>query len=78
MMHALKLALSNDFERVIFESDCQQVVNALRNDFLYPNELGILFSSCSFLLISNANYNITYVRRQANRVAHNLAIASLF
>ncbi|KAK2371628.1 two-component response regulator ARR10 [Trifolium repens] len=32
MKHALKLALSNGFERVIFESDCQQVVNALRND----------------------------------------------
>ncbi|KAK2439486.1 two-component response regulator ARR10 [Trifolium repens] len=31
MMHALKLALSNGFERVIFESDCQQVVNALHN-----------------------------------------------
>ncbi|PNX60762.1 hypothetical protein L195_g060341, partial [Trifolium pratense] len=24
MKHALALALSNDFERVIFESDCQQ------------------------------------------------------
>jgi hypothetical protein len=30
MKHALALALSNDFERVIFESDCQQVVNVLR------------------------------------------------
>ncbi|KAK2454436.1 hypothetical protein QL285_001995 [Trifolium repens] len=78
MMHALKLALSNDFERVIFESDCQQVVNALRNDCLYANELGILFSTCSSLLIFNAYYNITYVRRQTNRVAHNLARASLF
>ncbi|KAK2379004.1 hypothetical protein QL285_066849 [Trifolium repens] len=78
MMHALKLALSNGFERVIFESDCQQVVNALRNDCSYANELGILFSTCSSLLISNGNCNIAYVRRQANRIAHNLARASLF
>ncbi|KAK2383160.1 hypothetical protein QL285_070645 [Trifolium repens] len=77
-MHALKFALSNDFERVIFESDCKQVVNALRNDCLYANELGTLLSTCSSLLISNANYNIAYVRRQANRFAHNLARASLF
>ena len=53
-------------------------MNALRNDCLYANELGTLLSNCSSLLISNANYNIAYVRRQANRVAHNLARASLF
>ncbi|PNX80526.1 eukaryotic translation initiation factor 3 subunit c [Trifolium pratense] len=76
--HALALALSNGFERVIFESDCQQVVNALCNDYLYANELGTLLSTCSSFLNSNANYNIAYVRRQANRVAHNLARASLF
>ncbi|KAK2426613.1 two-component response regulator ARR10 [Trifolium repens] len=78
MMHALKLALSNGFERVIFESECQQVVNVLHNDCLHANELGTLLSTCSSLLISNANYNIAYFRRQANRVAHNLARASLF
>ncbi|MCI46746.1 hypothetical protein A2U01_0067987, partial [Trifolium medium] len=39
MKHAVALALSNGFERVIFESDCQRVVNALRNDCLYANEL---------------------------------------
>ena len=58
MMHALKFALSNGFERVIFESDCKQVVNALRNDCLYANELGSLLSTCSSLLISNVNYNM--------------------
>ncbi|GAU47271.1 hypothetical protein TSUD_280940 [Trifolium subterraneum] len=35
MKHALALALSNAFERVLFESDCQQVMNALRIDYLY-------------------------------------------
>ncbi|GAU43282.1 hypothetical protein TSUD_36320 [Trifolium subterraneum] len=78
MKHALALALSNGFERVLFESDCQQVVNALRNDYLYANELGTLLSTCSSLLISNVNYNVAYVRRQTNRVAHNLVRASLF
>ncbi|MCI26639.1 hypothetical protein A2U01_0047836, partial [Trifolium medium] len=33
MEHVLALALSSGFERVIFESDCQQVVNVLRNDY---------------------------------------------
>ncbi|GAU20068.1 hypothetical protein TSUD_381600 [Trifolium subterraneum] len=78
MKLALALALSNGFERVLFESDCQQVVNALRNDYLYANELGTLLSTCNSLLISNVDYNVAYVRRQANRVAHNLARTSLF
>ncbi|PNY00401.1 replication protein A 70 kDa DNA-binding subunit [Trifolium pratense] len=42
MKHALALALSNGFERVIFESDRQQVVNDLCNDYLYANALGTL------------------------------------
>jgi hypothetical protein len=53
-------------------------VNDLHNDCLHANELGTLLSTCSSLLISNANYNIAYVRRQANKIAHNLASASLF
>ncbi|KAK2453306.1 two-component response regulator ARR10 [Trifolium repens] len=47
MKHALGLALSNGFERVIFESDCQHIVNTLHNDGLYANELATLLSSCS-------------------------------
>ncbi|PNX77260.1 hypothetical protein L195_g033223 [Trifolium pratense] len=73
MKHAIALASSNG----IFESDCQQVVNALRNDCLYANELDTLLSTCSSLFIYNASYNIAYVRRQTNRVAQNLARASL-
>jgi hypothetical protein len=38
----------------------------------------ILLSTCSSLLISNANYNLAYVRRQINRVTHNLARVPLF
>ncbi|XP_045802731.1 uncharacterized protein LOC123896382 [Trifolium pratense] len=56
MKHALALALSNGFERVIY---LKVTVN-------------------SSLLNSNANYNIAYVRRQVNRVAHNLDRVSLF
>jgi hypothetical protein len=78
MKYALELILSNSFERVLFKSDSQQVVNVLCNDFLYANELVILLSTSSSFPISNVNYNLTYVRRQVNRVTHNLARVSLF
>jgi hypothetical protein len=56
----------------------QQVVNALKNDCMYDNELGNLLSSCRSLLQSNVSYNIAFTWRQANRVAYNLSRASLF
>jgi hypothetical protein len=78
MKHTIALVLSNSLERVIFESDYQYVMNVLRDDCLYTNELDTLHSTCNFLLTSNTNYNISYVRRQTNRVALNLVRASLF
>jgi hypothetical protein len=78
LQHALLLVISNGFERVIFESDSQQVVNSLKNDCMYDNELGNLLFSCQSLLQSNVSYNIAFVRRQANRIGYNLAIAFLF
>jgi ribonuclease HI len=77
LKHALLIATAYGFERVIFESDCQTVVNAITNDYRYENELGTLLSTCKSILTANASYNIAFVRRQANRVAHNLARASI-
>jgi len=52
-------------------------VNDVLSNNTYVNELGSLLSSCRALLFSNASYALAYVRRQANRVAHNLAQTSI-
>jgi ribonuclease HI len=78
LKHALLIALSSGFERVIFQTDSQTIVNSILNDYRYENELGTLLSTCKSLLSVNASYNITFVRRQANRIAHNLTRASVF
>ncbi|PNX57208.1 replication protein A 70 kDa DNA-binding subunit, partial [Trifolium pratense] len=77
LKYAITFAMTNGFKRVKFESDCQHVVNALINDRMYENELGTLLATCRSILSSNISYNIAFIRRQANRVAHNLARASL-
>jgi hypothetical protein len=77
LKHALLIGTANGFERIIFESDCLTVVNVITNDYRYENELGTLLSTCKSILTANASYNIAFVRRQANRVAHNLARASI-
>jgi ribonuclease HI len=78
LKYALLFAMTNGFERVNFESDCQQVVNALINNCMYENiELRTLLATCKSILYSNASYNITFIWKQANRIAHNLTRASL-
>jgi hypothetical protein len=45
LKYALLFAMTNGFEGVNFESNCQQVVNALINDCMYENELGTLLAT---------------------------------
>ena len=52
-------------------------MNVVFSNSPYVNELGSLLSNYRALLFSNATYALAYVRRQANRVAHNLAQASI-
>jgi hypothetical protein len=78
LQHALLIAVSCGFERVKFESDCQMTVNAVNNGYIYLNELESLLSTCRSLISSNASYNLAFVRRQANGVAHSLARAFVF
>jgi len=77
LQQALQIALDLGLNRVVFETDCQLVVNVVLSNSTYVNELGSLLSNCRAMLFSNASYALAYVRRQANRVAHNLARASI-
>jgi hypothetical protein len=77
LQQALQIALDLGLNPIVFEIDCQLVVNVVLSNSPYVNELGSLLSNCRTLLFSNATYVLAYVRRQANRVAHNLARASI-
>jgi hypothetical protein len=75
LQHALLIVVYCGFERVKFESDCQMIVNVVNNGCIYLNELEFLLSTCRSLISSNASYNLAFIWRQANRVAHSLARA---
>ncbi|PNX83780.1 60S ribosomal protein l23, partial [Trifolium pratense] len=78
LLVALQIAVESGYAQVNFESDCQTVVNAITNSDAYDNELDTILTSCRSLISSNASYNLAFIRRQANRVVHNLARASIF
>jgi len=77
LQQALQIALNLGFNRVVFKIDGQIVVTAILNNSSYMNELGNLLSNCWTLLSSNVGYALAYIKRQANRVAHDLARASI-
>ena len=74
----MKVAVDKGFERVVCESDNQSVVHSVLSGYIYENELGTIVTSCRSYLSAHASFKLAFIRRQANRAAHNLARASVF
>ena len=60
-----------------FETDCKPVADALSLPTTQNSELGDIISQCKSLIANNSDYVVLFVRRQANKVAHSIAKASL-
>jgi ribonuclease HI len=60
------------------ESDCLQAVQAINSRHKNNTEFGNIIVMCRNLLSLNNNCKVSYVRRQVNRVVHDLAQATCF
>jgi len=77
LLHSLKMAISNGMHNVTFKTDSKTMVDALLARNIPSNEFGDLVFECKSLLNSNLDYVVSFVWRQANKVAHNIARAAL-
>ena len=78
LLEAIKVAISNDMQDVMFETDSKVLSDALHTTSTLANEFGDLVSHCRSLLVSRNDFFVSCVRRQANKViAHSIARASL-
>ncbi|RHN55891.1 putative RNA-directed DNA polymerase [Medicago truncatula] len=77
LLDAIKLAISNEMHVVLFETDSKILADALTNNSSPTNEFGDLVTQCRSLLLDKPDFAVSYVRRQANSVAHSIARASL-
>jgi hypothetical protein len=71
-------ATTSAIERVKFENVYQMILNDVNNGCIYLNELESLLFMCRSLISSNASYNLAFIQRQANKLAHSLARVSVF
>ncbi|PNX74129.1 hypothetical protein L195_g030044 [Trifolium pratense] len=63
---------------ITIETDCLRVVQTLQSKQKNYTEFAKIIDQCWSIVNSHQNYSISYVRRQANRVARDLAQASHF
>lgn len=65
------------YDRVVFELDCKSVVDNIHSPGADISELGSIIQECSGIISSFPNFNVKFIRRQANSAAHCLARVAL-
>jgi len=77
LLHSLKMTISNVFHNVTCETDNKTLMDALSAHNVPLNEFCDLVSECKSLLCSNSDYVVSFVMRQANKVAYSIVRAAL-
>jgi hypothetical protein len=77
LLEATKLAVHKGWDHVVFESDSQTLVHSTVNNNSGLSEFSAIVSSIKHNLSLLSNFEVKFVRRQANTVAHSLARASV-
>ena len=75
---ALDWLSDQHFDNVDFVLDCKRVVNSVNSSLDDSSEFGCIITACKQLLVDRfQNSHVESSRRQANKVAHELAQAAL-
>ncbi|KAK2360575.1 hypothetical protein QL285_085828 [Trifolium repens] len=78
LLQAVKEARHKGFDRVQFESDSQVLVEAIRTKRQGNSEFLSIVNEIILIMLPCANFEVKFVRRQVNSVAHTLARAANF
>ncbi|KAM6583555.1 hypothetical protein CsatB_010557 [Cannabis sativa] len=74
---ALSWLKDQSYNPIWIETDCLLVVQALRNSTILSSQFGCVIQECKAMLANLSNVYFCFVKRSANRVAHEFARASL-
>ncbi|GAU35177.1 hypothetical protein TSUD_319870 [Trifolium subterraneum] len=76
LLHAMKEAIHRGFGRVQFESDSKLLVDAIHSRRSDNSEFNLIVNDIILFMSSYVNFEVKFIRRQANSVAHTLARAA--
>ncbi|XP_058765372.1 uncharacterized protein LOC131638843, partial [Vicia villosa] len=75
LKEAIQNAISLHLSHVIFESDCQIVTKSIHTTTVGSSEFSLIIRTQNLLLLF-PNFEVKFIKRQANLVAHTLAKAA--
>jgi ribonuclease HI len=78
LLEAMKELQQRGFNNVMFETNAQNLVGAIRRRSSGASEFSTIVNKIKCMLSSFFGFEITPIRRQANRVVHTIARAALF
>ncbi|XP_058762486.1 uncharacterized protein LOC131635871 [Vicia villosa] len=70
LKEAIQGALALHLDHVVFASDSQQVVQAIHSNSIRGSEFSFIIHSIKLLLLNFPNFEVEFVKRQENMVAH--------
>jgi ribonuclease HI len=73
LLEAMQEAIKRGWTNMIFESDSKIVVEAIQVKATGISDMNSIITSIKMLLHCNSNFEVKFVRRQANIAAHTLA-----
>jgi hypothetical protein len=76
LLEALKAIQQQGLSQVIFETASKSVVDAIHNIHGGALEFSYIICHINSILLSNPNFVVKFIKRQANMVAHTLARAA--
>jgi hypothetical protein len=76
LLEAIMFVSSKGWHNVIFESDSYTLVNSLSSQCNIVSEFYMLLSVINDKLSLHSNFEVKFIQRQANMVAHSLAKAA--
>ena len=63
--------------KVIIETDCLRVVQAMRSRDVDFSPFGLIIQDCTFILVTLRDVKVVFVKRSANSVDHTLVRAAV-
>ncbi|XP_045809903.1 uncharacterized protein LOC123904263 [Trifolium pratense] len=76
LLDAMQSVILMNVEHIVFESDSEIVVDGVHTRYGGNSEFSMLISSIKSLLTLHSNFEVKFIKRQANSVAHLLAKAA--
>ena len=76
LREAITMCMNLQLQRVMFESDAKEIVDAFHSNAEDISDFGTIIMDCIHLCKQVTNYSVTFIKRQANECAHRLAKAA--